>query len=381
MLSSLLRTLRWSGALLLGVFLSPLVILFTCCARRSTRARSPSEAPPLYTDARWGEHVTYDLGRDGVKLHCVESGPATAPILLCVHGFPENWFSWRQWLRAFSATHRVVAVDLRGFGESPEPRASWCGSRRAAAREHVADLADLADVLVRKRSALLRGAGGAGGAAAEKCVTVAAHDWGGVLAWLLVPILAARGQLSHFIVMDAPHPAVYSKAASVAQLLKSLYIVHFQVPLLPEWYLSRDDFAAIGSMFLGKRVGVKKGGKFVLSPADVDVFKWALKRPGALTAQLNLYRQVFDLTHEDFRTLAAGVGGTPPLDAPTLIVWGSEDAALGPELARGHEFFAKDVRVEVIDGASHWVQQDATVDVIQHAARFLNVKADVQRLL
>lgn len=374
MLNILLRTLRWVGALLLGVLFSPLVIMYTCCSRRSTRARSPTAAPATYTDPRWGEHVTYDLPR-GVKLHCVESGPATAPILLCVHGFPENWYSWRQWLRAFSSSHRVVAVDMRGFGESPEPNATWCGSRRAAGREHVNDLADLVALLVRKRAALL------GAGTSEKCVTVAAHDWGGVLAWLLVPILAARGQLSHFIVMDAPHPAVYSKSASVAQLMKSLYIVHFQVPMLPEWYLSRDDFAAIGSMFLGKKVGVKKGGKYVLSPADVDVYKWALKRPGSLTAQLNLYRQVFDLTHEDFRTLAAGVGGHPPLDAPTLIVWGSEDGALGPELARGHERFAKDVRVEVMDGASHWVQQDATVEVIQQVARFLNVKADLQRLI
>ena len=58
-----------------------------------------------------------------VSLHVVESGspPAGAPLMLFVHGFPEFWYTWRSQLRAFRDTHRVVAVDLRGFGHSDKP--------------------------------------------------------------------------------------------------------------------------------------------------------------------------------------------------------------------------------------------------------------------
>ena len=42
--------------------------------------------------------------------------------MLLLHGFPEFWYSWRHQLRAFAATHHVVAFDLRGYGQSSCPK-------------------------------------------------------------------------------------------------------------------------------------------------------------------------------------------------------------------------------------------------------------------
>jgi pimeloyl-ACP methyl ester carboxylesterase len=86
-------------------------------------------------------------------------------VLLCVHGFPECWSSWRHWLRALAGEgrFRVVAVDLRGFGGSPlAAPPSWWRSRECAGREVVADLVALVDELLRERAEALAAGAGAG---------------------------------------------------------------------------------------------------------------------------------------------------------------------------------------------------------------------------
>jgi dienelactone hydrolase len=54
---------------------------------------------------------------NGVRYHYVQAG--RGPLVVLLHGFPGLWFSWRHQLAAISkAGYRVVAPDLRGFGES-----------------------------------------------------------------------------------------------------------------------------------------------------------------------------------------------------------------------------------------------------------------------
>ena len=60
-------------------------------------------------------HHTFQSG-DAV-LHYVTAGAEGSPILL-VHGWPETWWAFRSVIPLLAASHRVVAVDLRGFGEA-----------------------------------------------------------------------------------------------------------------------------------------------------------------------------------------------------------------------------------------------------------------------
>jgi pimeloyl-ACP methyl ester carboxylesterase len=53
----------------------------------------------------------------GAELHYVSAGDTGSPILL-VHGWPETWWAFRRVIPLLARTHRVYAVDLRGFGDS-----------------------------------------------------------------------------------------------------------------------------------------------------------------------------------------------------------------------------------------------------------------------
>lgn len=55
---------------------------------------------------------------DAVRWHYVECGPADAEVILFLHGIPDSWFQWCHQMSALSATHRCIAVDLKGYGQS-----------------------------------------------------------------------------------------------------------------------------------------------------------------------------------------------------------------------------------------------------------------------
>ncbi|WP_392668412.1 alpha/beta fold hydrolase [Streptomyces sp. LN785] len=54
---------------------------------------------------------------NGTQLHYVSAGTDGSPILL-VHGWPETWWAFRKLIPLLAQTHRVFALDLRGFGDS-----------------------------------------------------------------------------------------------------------------------------------------------------------------------------------------------------------------------------------------------------------------------
>jgi pimeloyl-ACP methyl ester carboxylesterase len=63
-------------------------------------------------------------GVNGTKLHYVSAGDSGSPILL-VHGWPETWWAFRKLIPLLAQTHRVFALDLRGFGDSSSTDAEY----------------------------------------------------------------------------------------------------------------------------------------------------------------------------------------------------------------------------------------------------------------
>lgn len=149
-----------------------------------------------------GVHST--VHANGLDFHCVTSGSGSE-LLLLLHGFPENWYSWRFQLTdpAMKARFTMVAVDMRGYGDSSKPSGSWFGSRHYHMRHCVEDVRQLITALGRSKCAIM------------------SHDFGGAVAWQF----AARhpDMLTHLCVCNCPHPRSFQRNWSFAQAGKSWY--------------------------------------------------------------------------------------------------------------------------------------------------------------
>lgn len=260
-----------------------------------------------------------------IRLSVVEAGDGEPVILL--HGFPELSHSWRHQIPALAAAgYRVLAPDLRGYGDSDRP-------------ERVEDYAIA--TLVGDLAGLVAEAGGG--------AHLVGHDWGGSLAWVLAATQPAM--VRSLVILNSPHPTASAEARreSDAQKAKSWYMLLFQFPGVAETYLSADDFANLRAFVFD----TAPPGTF--PEEDRRVFIDALRRDGALTAALNYYRANMPPAAW-IRTPPQ----LPPVSVPTMIVWGEEDAYLGMELLdRSVEKCAGPVRVERVPGVGHWIQQQA----------------------
>ena len=108
------------------------------------------------------------LEANGLRFNLAEAGDG--PPVLLLHGFPDCWRLWRHQLPALAeAGHRVVAPDLRGFGETERPDDVGAYRMRAL----VGDVVGLLDGLGVDRAA------------------VVGHDWGGALAWAVAMFVLA----------------------------------------------------------------------------------------------------------------------------------------------------------------------------------------------
>ncbi len=246
-------------------------------------------------------------------------------IALCLHGFPENRYSWRHQLPFLAGLGwHAVAPDMRGYGGTTRPV-----GREAYRMPHlVGDVAAIFDALGARRRLLV------------------AHDWGALIAWQFA-IERVRA-LDGLIVMNVPHPAVFRRVlrSSPRQVARSWYVFFFQLPVLPELLLGAAGARAVGRAF--SEMAVDKAA----FPEDVLArYRAAASQPGALTAMINYYRA-------NLASLASRAE-TPMLHTPTLMVWGEQDSALGLELTEGYGPYVADFTLRRLPGVSHWVQQEA----------------------
>jgi len=286
------------------------------------------------------DHHYVDLNR--IRMHYVQAGHGRE-LLVLLHGFPECWWSWRHLLAlvrdtpALAARYSVIAPDLRGYNETDRP--GWGYEL---------------DVLVQDVVELIRSTG-------RRRAIVAGHDWGGNIAWSLA--ITRPTWVERLIVLNCPHPALFAAAIGTnwRQMRRSWYIAFFQLPALPELLIRANGYAFIERAFRGMAANPAR-----FTDADIGMFTSAIAAPGAATAAVNYYRA---LIQQGPRGMFKGTGMR--VSAPTLLIWGERDSALGKELTYGTERFAPDLRIEYIGDASHWVQQDQPERVNQSILAFL----------
>jgi pimeloyl-ACP methyl ester carboxylesterase len=250
---------------------------------------------------------------DGVELAVLDEGEGEAILLL--HGFPDSAQLWRHQIAALSdAGYRVVAPDLRGFGDSGKPQAV------EAYRIHhsVADMVAVLDELGIERA------------------HVVGHDFGAGVAWALAMMQPQR--VNRLAALSVGYPGAARR--SVEQREKSWYMLLFQFPEAEE-ILRKDDWAL--------------AREWITSHPDLDAVLERFERPGALTAGLNWYRAILHPRAE-----LAPPRPLPNVQADTLGIWSSEDNyVLEPGIKASGERVDGTWRYEVVEGAGHWMQLDA----------------------
>jgi pimeloyl-ACP methyl ester carboxylesterase len=271
-----------------------------------------------------------NLTANGIAFHALADGPSDGPLVLCLHGFPELGRSWRHQLPALAtAGYRVVAPDLRGYGGT-ELQGPY------DLRTLVGDVEALIASLGRRRA------------------IVVGHDWGGAVAWSVAALRPSV--VEKLVVLNCPPPHELARAMlrSPSQLLRSWYILFFQLPWLPERRMAENCAEVVARALVG---GSHRRG--VWSADELAAYRVAFARPGRAKAAIDWYRASFR------RSLRPGRRrGLPPVQAPTLVLWGTEDRFLGRELAdpgrlRRSLADGNEPTVVWIDDAGHFVQNEA----------------------
>ena len=274
-----------------------------------------------------------------VRLSVTSAGDGEPVVLL--HGFPEISYSWRHQLPALAgAGARAFAPDLRGYGDSDRPSEVEAYALRAL----VGDIVGLLDAI---------------GADSAHLV---GHDWGGSIAWVLAS--RAPERVRSLTILNSPHPVASAEARQLPeQQQRSWYMLLFQFTGVAEAWLSGDDFANL------RRFVFDTAAPGVFREQEQERFVAALRRDGALTAALNYYRANIPPA-----SWLRPPPDLPPIEVPTMIIWGEADAYMSPILLeRSATKVAAPLRIERLPGVSHWVQQEAPETVNQLLIDFLGL--------
>lgn len=276
------------------------------------------------------------LNVNGLRLHSVVAGPETGPLVVMLHGFPENWTAWRHSFRPLvEAGYRVMALDQRGYNLSDKP----AGVHNYRLDALAADIRELVRMSGRGKA------------------IVVGHDWGGAVAWQVA--MEYPEVVEKLVIMNSPHPAAFMREIkeNPAQQRRSWYLFFFQLPWLPELLLGQSPLDTARIFF---RLGAVNQTAY--SSYDLHVLAASMSQPGALTAMLNYNRALF-------RYRPAGV--TKAIDASTLVIWGEADLTLGKSLTYGLEQWVPHVKIHYLPDCGHWVQNEAPEQVNEKLLAFL----------
>jgi pimeloyl-ACP methyl ester carboxylesterase len=265
----------------------------------------------------------------GIEIACRASGPADAPRLVFLHGFPEGSFIWDDLRARFSDRYRCLAPDLRGYGESSAP-----ADVAAYRAKHL--VADIAALIAQTGDGPLQ--------------ALIAHDWGGAIAWNLAALQPAL--LRRLVIVNSPHPALFQRDLSrnPAQQAGSAYMNELCAPD------AEARFAADGFARLFEFLTHQGGADAWLDEATRAEYRRLWSR--GLTGPLNFYR-ASPLRPPTATDPGATAVTLPPalvtVHVPTLVIWGEADTALPPTLLDGLCDYVPDLRLERVPGGTHWL--------------------------
>jgi pimeloyl-ACP methyl ester carboxylesterase len=257
---------------------------------------------------------------NGTELHYVSAGTTGSPILL-VHGWPETWWAFRRLIPLLAATHRVFAVDLRGFGDS-------------SAAEGAYDEATSAEDL----HGLVRHLG-------VGPVHVSGQDISGGIVFRFAT-MHPEDVLS-LTAIESTLAGYGLEALADVNHGGSWHVGFLGAPGIPELLLPGRERALIADWAYPMMTAVDGA----VTEADLDETVRTYSRPGGWRGTAGLYRSLFE---DDGRTRA--LAEAQPLRVPVLTV----DAMSAPFTETTfRQVAAGDLTAVTLEGVGHLVAQEA----------------------
>jgi pimeloyl-ACP methyl ester carboxylesterase len=252
------------------------------------------------------EHEFVDAG--GLRTHVALAGEGS-PVLL-LHGWPQHWYLWRDVIPRVAPHARVIAPDFRGFGWSDAPRTGYA-----------------MDQLKRDMLALLDELG-------VHEVTIAGHDWGGFVGFLLA--LEHPERVRSFLALNVLPPWPARERRVLRDAWRFLYM-----PVLACPGLGRRA----GRAFAAR--GLRDSG---LEQAEVEAFVSRFRgERGAVT------ERVYGSFLGGLPTLIRGRFSAADLRVPSRLVFGTRDPVLTARAARDAAAQTETLELELVDDAGHFV--------------------------
>lgn len=271
-----------------------------------------------------------DLGT--VTLHHASIGDPSAPLIICLHGFPEYWAAWKGVMRELADDFRLVAPDQRGYNLSSKPATV----EDYRVRHMVADLDALAARLSPDRPFVLAG-----------------HDWGASVAYAYA--IQKPQRVSRLVIANGIHPACFQRAIfeDDEQRAASQYMNRLREPDA-ETRMAEDGFRRTLRMI----EGFSRTDWMTDDEKQSYVEAWG--QPGAMKAMLDWYRASPVAVPAPGEPAGESMILSMPREAltvamPHLVVWGDADEALRPSCLDGLADYAPQLDIVRVPGAGHWI--------------------------
>ncbi|MDO4665609.1 MAG: alpha/beta hydrolase [Actinomycetaceae bacterium] len=276
------------------------------------------------------EHL--DVNANGANFHCVRSGPKNGPTVILLHGFPQFWWAWRNQIPALAqAGYQVIALDLRGFGDSDkQPRGNdpWTMAH---------DVAGIMTTLGTENA------------------TIVGHGLGGQIAWALPHV--APSLVNAIAVIACPHPLAVRSLHSRLLSGAAAQLLFFQLPFFPERGLRTGKLLR---HIFSTWTGTNKAALATAEPIYTATFATSFAR----TAAFYFIRQ-----NRRFPTRLTALF-RQKVSVPVLSVQGQKDSVT-PAQAYARDAHYADVTQVCIPEVGHFVPEEAPSRLSQVLLDFL----------
>lgn len=263
--------------------------------------------------------------RDGVRLHVVEEGNRKGPLVVFVHGYPDDLRVWDGVVAQLKDEFHILRYDVRGAGLSDTPQAV----QEYRLQELSEDLVAVVDEV-----------------APDKAFHVVGHDWGSIQLWESVTDSSLRGRIRSFVSASGPSidfVSMQNRAAwqsreprkilrSLNQAVRSWYVMMFQLPVLPELAWTRR-----GTKMFEKRAAAVEKVPFAVFH---DENRARNGRSGIALYRANMLQRM-------------GAPEPRRSDVPTKVLVVSGDPYVSETIAYSCKDWMSEVEFQVVPGG-HW---------------------------